>query len=103
MLQRSRKQKGSRLEKWVMDFFNRLPGWTARKQPGSGIFMDFPHDVYAEHEVYGRLIIECKSWKTGWRTGDKAMGKADLLFIKRDYGPPMVYMSAETLAQLFSQ
>lgn len=99
---RSKKAKGSRLEKWVMDQFNKLPGWRARKQPGSGIYQDFPHDVHAEHEKYGRFIIECKKWKHGWRVGDKAIGQADFLVIQRDYGPAMVYMSFDKLAELVS-
>ncbi len=100
--QRSRKAKGTRLEKWVMDQFNRLPGWKARKQPGSGIFQDFPHDVHAEHDTFGRFTIECKSWKAGWRTGDKAMGMADFLVIRRDYGEAMVYMSFSKFAEIVS-
>ena len=96
----SKRAKGTKLEKFVMDFFNKLDGWKARKQPGSGIYQDFPHDVFAEHEQLGKLIIECKAWKNGWLTGDRAMGKADALVIKRNHGQPMVYTSLEKFGEL---
>lgn len=98
MKARSAKAKGTRLEKWTMDQLRSI-GITARKQPGSGIFQDFPHDVYAELPD-GRFVVECKSWKHGWRTGDKAMGQADCLVMKRDYATPAVYMSWEFFARL---
>lgn len=83
-----------------MELFNSLPGWRARKQPGSGIYSDFPHDVFAEHDTAGAFVVECKHWKHGWRTGDSAIGKADMLVIKRDFGAPMLYMSMEKFASL---
>ena len=100
MKPRSAKAKGTRLEKAVMDMLNKLPGWRARKQPGSGIYDSFPHDVWAERIDGERVIVECKSWKNGWRTGDNAMGQADLLVIKRDHGEPMVYMSLARFGEL---
>lgn len=101
MKAKSAKAKGTRLEKWVCALFNSIPGWTARKQPGSGIYQDFKHDVWAKREKDGnKFITECKSWKHGWRTGDKAMGMADFLVIKRDFGPAMIYMKASTFAEL---
>ena len=98
MKAKSAKAKGSRLEKWVVDALRGL-GISARKQPGSGVFQSFPHDVFAEVPGVGRVIVECKSWKNGWRTGDKALGQADLLVIKRDYGEPCVYMTFKTFEQ----
>jgi hypothetical protein len=100
MKPRSAKAKGTRLEKAVMDLLNKLPGWRARKQPGSGIFQGFPHDVYAKRIDGEEVVIECKSWKHGWRTGDKAMGQADMLVIKPDHGDPMVYLSLARFAEL---
>lgn len=99
MKPRSAKAKGSKFERKIMDFFNSLPGWKARKQPGSGIYQAFPHDVFASlgEQDY---VIECKKWKNGWRTGDKAMGQADFLCIERDHGEPMIYMPARVFAQL---
>lgn len=93
---RSRKAKGSRLEKWVKTFFEDF-GFPSRKQPGSGIYSDFPHDNCIELPGVGRVIIECKNWKHGWRTGDKAMGSADMLCIKRDHGTPCFYIPATTM------
>lgn len=98
MKARSRKAKGSRLETKVMKAFEAM-GWKARKQPGSGIYQSFPHDVYAEHPEHGPITIECKKWKHGWRTGDKAMGQADALVIERDYGEPCIYMPLRIFAQ----
>jgi hypothetical protein len=99
MKPRSAKAKGTRLEKWVAEQLNKI-GWKARRQPGSGIYDSFPHDVYAVSPTGDRFIIEAKSWKHGWRTGDKALGQADILVIKRDYGKPCVYMSFDIFAQL---
>lgn len=88
---RSAKAKGTKLEKWVSAELQDV-GFRSRRQPGSGIYSDFAHDVAFELPGYGEVIVECKSWKHGWRTGDNAMGKAELLVIKRDYGTPCVYM-----------
>lgn len=94
----SKKAKGTKLEAWVAKRLEAI-GVTARRQPGSGAYADFPHDVQAW--IGGkRYILECKSWRDGWRTGDRAMGKADLLIIKRNYGEPRVYMHWETFAEL---
>ena len=102
MKQASRKSKGTRLEKWVQERLAKA-GLRARRQPGSGIYSDFPHDVFLElggNNENVKLVIECKSWKNGWRTGDSALGKADLLVIKRDYGEPCVYMPWPTFQLL---
>jgi hypothetical protein len=96
---RSAKAKGTKLEKFVADQLSKV-GWFARRQPGSGIYQDFPHDVEARGPCDQNYIIECKSWKDGWRTGDNAMGAADLLVIKRDRGDPRVYMSWDTFERL---
>ncbi len=95
----SKKAKGSRLEKWVKKFFEDF-GFPSRKQPGSGIYSDFPHDNCIELPGVGRVIIECKNWKHGWRTGDKAMGSADMLVIKRDFGEPCFYIPERTMAAI---
>jgi hypothetical protein len=92
MKARSAKAKGTKLEKFVQKEFEKI-GWRSRKQPGSGIYRDFPHDVMAESPNGRRYIIECKKWRHGWRTGDKAKGGADFLVIQRDYGEACVYMT----------
>ena len=99
MKPRSAKAKGRRLEKWVTHMLKAV-GIRCREQPGSGIYRDFPHDNWAYIPGFGPVVVECKSWKTGWRTGDKAMGEADLLVIKRDYGVPCVYMPWQTFEGL---
>jgi len=96
---RSAKAKGTRLEKFVAHAFNAF-GWKARRQPGSGIYDGFAHDVEAVSPSGSHFIVECKSWKHGWRTGDRAIGLADFLVIKRDFGPPMVYMSLATFGEV---
>jgi hypothetical protein len=98
---RSKKAKGTRLEKYVSLALSGM-GWKTRKQPGSGIFQDFPHDVYAETDSGLKLIVECKNWKHGWRTGDKAMGAADMLVIKRDFGEPNIYLPLKVFQQIIS-
>lgn len=91
MKARSAKAKGRKLEKWVHAQLKDI--CESRVQPGSGIYMDFPHDNRIKLPQIGELIIECKSWKSGWRTGDKAMGLADLLVIKPDREEPRIYMT----------
>ena len=94
----SRKQKGSRLERWITERLQAL-NIKARRQPGSGIYSAYPQDVYAA--IGPRpFLIEAKAWKEGWRTGDRALGKAELLVIKRDYGEPRVYMTWQTFERL---
>lgn len=95
----SAKAKGTRLEKWCAAQLNKI-GWKARRQPGSGIYQSFPHDVSAIAPNGDKYILECKSWKNGWRTGDKALGAADMLIIKRDHGEPCVYMPFRIFEQI---
>lgn len=92
------KKKGTKLERWVADQLTKV-GVAARRQPGSGVYQDFPHDVYGELRD-GPFIVEAKAWKHGWRTGDAAMGQADCLVIKRDFATPCVYMSWAFFARL---
>ena len=94
---RGAKQKGSRFEKKIVDTINKLTGWSARKQPGSGIYTDFKNDVYIVSPLGQKFIIECKKWKNGWRTGDKAKQSADMLIIEKDFGNPKVYMEYDMM------
>ena len=96
---RGRRRKGTRLEKWVAEQLNRV-GFVARQQPGSGVYSDFPHDAAFAIGEEGPFIVECKAWKHGWRTGDRALGKADLLVVKRDYQTPLVYMTWEAFVRI---
>jgi len=98
----SAKRKGTKFEKLVASLFGSIPGARVRRQPGSGIYQDFPHDVYLQLGEEG-YTIECKHWKFGWRTGDKAIGQADFLVIQRNYGEPMVYLKASLLHRILSQ
>ncbi len=88
----SAKQKGTKFEKLAAGLLDGIEGVSCRRQPGSGIYSDFPHDLRLR---VGELdfICECKAWKEGWRTGDKAMGQAEILLIKRNYAEPRVYMT----------
>jgi len=97
---RSAKAKGSKFEKKIVDTINKDSGWEARKQPGSGIFRDFPNDVYVVSPTGERYIIECKKWKHGWRTGDKAKQGADFLLVERDHGSPKCYLEYDMLLSL---
>lgn len=96
----SKRNKGYRLEARLVKLFERWPGWTARRQPGSGKFSGFPHDLRLHHPSVGELIVEAKKWKHGWRTGDNAMGQADMLVIERDYGEPCVYLKLTTFSEI---
>ena len=94
MKAKSAKQKGARLETEVVKALTQV-GILARRQPGSGIYQDFPHDV--EAMIRGRrYIIECKARKDSFRQLDRWMGAADLLFVRCDRASPRVYMAWET-------
>jgi hypothetical protein len=99
MKPRSAKAKGTRLEKEIARLLAEIGIPEARRQPGSGIYQGFDHDVRARLPD-GELLVECKSWRHGWRTGDRAIGKADLLVIKRDHGEPRFYLPKRTMERL---
>ena len=101
MKARSAKAKGTKLEKWCKDQLERL-GLRSRRQPGSGIYQSFPHDI-AFHLAGREWIGECKAWKHGWRTGDGALGQADILIIKRNFGEPCVYLPWARFAELVEE
>jgi len=94
----SAKAKGTRLEAQVVKDFQ-LAGLEARKQPGSGIYDAFPHDV--ELRLRGkRYIVECKSRKNSFQTLDNWLGKADLLVVKNDRAEPRVYLTWSAFIQM---
>ena len=97
----SAKKKGTRLENEVVKLLEAY-GISARRQPGSGIYSDFPHDVSMVHEEK-RYIIECKSRKSSFQTLDRWLGAADLLVVKVDRGTPRVYLPLHVLAQLLGE
>lgn len=88
------KRKGTRGEREVIKLHAAVPDMLVRRQPLSGAIIDFPHDVYCHHPSIGGFEAEVKFWKEGWRTGDKARGKAAVLFIRPNFGDWSVYMSA---------
>ena len=98
----SAKRKGSAFERKIVKLLGHW-GWKARRQPLSGALVSFPHDVACETPQGRPLICELKKWKHGWRTGDNAKGKADLLIIERDYGEPMAYLPLALLADLVAE
>lgn len=69
------KALGSGLERRVVDWAKRY-GFDARRQPGSGVYADFPSDVLIETPV-ARVLAECKVRSThpsvnemlGWLDG----------------------------------
>ena len=98
MLAKSKKNKGRALETWIVKQLEAL-GIKARKQPGSGIYDSFPHDCYFELPD-GGVVVEAKAYKHGWRTGDRMMGRADILVMKRNFGAPCVYMQWSAFERL---
>ena len=98
MKARSAKAKGTRLEADIVKQLT-ASGITARRQPGSGIYQDFPHDVEARIRDR-RYIIECKARKDSFRQLDKWMGAADLLIVRCDRSSPRVYMDWEVFLEL---
>lgn len=98
MKPRSAKSKGTKLEKWVARELQSV-GLRAHRQPGSGIYSDWPHDACFELNS-NTYVVECKARKEGHRTLDRWLGKADILVIKRDFYPPNVYMSWDVFKEL---
>lgn len=91
MKAKSAKAKGTRLEAQVVKDLQQA-GLQARRQPGSGIYDAFPHDV--EMKLRGeRYIVECKSRKNSFQTLDNWLGAADLLVVKNDRSEPRVYLT----------
>jgi len=98
MKARSAKAKGTRLEKWVTAELSKL-GLRCHRQPGSGIYQDWPHDVQVE--IHGdRWIVECKSRKEPPKTYEGWLGGADVLVIRADRSEPRVYMRWATFSRL---
>lgn len=98
MKARSAKAKGTRLEKWVEQELQSI-GLLARRQPGSGIYSGFPHDVsfrIGEDEY----IVECKARKEPPKTLERWRGQAHVLVIKHDYHEPSVYMTWKMFREL---
>lgn len=94
----SAKKKGTRLESEIVKDLL-ASGVEARRQPGSGIYQDFPHDV--EARIRGRrYIIECKARKDSFRQLDRWMGAADLLIVRCDRSSPRVYLDWEVFLEL---
>ena len=107
---KSAKAKGSKLEKWLVDEFAAI-GLKARKQPGSGAFEAFPHDVEAILPNGTRMLCECKQRKAdAWATGERWIGSADILVVRADppkefaakMREPRVYMKWSAFARLVS-
>ncbi len=99
MKQRSKKAKGAGLEKLICDELLAI-GVDAKRQPGSGIYKEYPKDVIAKIPEIGEMLVECKAHKNGWATGDKYMGHADFLIMKPNYKEPRVYMRWSTFKKI---
>lgn len=105
---RSAKAKGRKLERWLEDELKALGMKAARRQPGSGAFEAFPHDVSCELPDGKPCLFEAKQRKAvAWATGDRWIGSADVLVVRLDAKrpfdktpPPMVYMRWEVFARL---
>ena len=103
---KSAKAKGRKLEQWIVKQFESL-GLTARRQPGSGAFFAFPHDVEAVLKDGKRVLVEAKQRrKDAWATGERWIGSADILVVRIDPEPfkpenePRVYMKWSTFERL---
>lgn len=105
---KSAKAKGRKLEQWLEAQLKEI-GLEARRQPGSGAFQAFPHDVEARLDGGARLLFECKQRKKdAWATGERWLGQADALVVRIDAEPfksqpePRVYMKWTTFAALIN-
>jgi hypothetical protein len=93
---RSAKRKGAVFEKQVVAWLRGL-GLEARRQPGSGIFADWPHDGQV---IIGdrKCILEMKKRAAIPKTFEGWLGGADILVMASDRAQPedyRVYLRAE--------
>jgi len=87
----SAKSKGARLEKLVAEDLKAI-GIEAKRQPGSGVYRDYPSDVTAQ--IQGKdYLFECKARREGPRVLDRWLGENDFLVVRVDRGTPRVYMT----------
>lgn len=100
MKPRSAKAKGTKLERQIVQELRDV-GVDVRRQPGSGIYADFPHDVWFRLGER-RYVIECKARREGHRTLDRWKGAADVLVIRADRSPANVYMTMELFLDLIA-
>lgn len=103
---KSAKAKGRRLEQWIVKELETL-GLAAHRQPGSGAFDAFPHDVSARLRDGTQILVEAKQRKKdAWATGERWLGQADVLVVRIDPEPfkpenePRVYMKWSTFQRL---
>ncbi len=95
MLPRSAKKKGAVFEKQVVAWLQDL-GLEARRQPGSGIYQDFPSDGVV---TIGdrKCILEMKKRAAIPKTFEGWLGGADILVMASDRAQPedfRVYLRA---------
>ena len=102
MKPRSAKAKGTLLEKQVSAALSDA-GARSRRQPGSGVYSDFPADVYAEIPLLGPVLIECKSHKSPLATIRRWLGKATVLVHKANHEEPLVTMPLRVYTQMVAQ
>ena len=97
---KSAKAKGRKLEQWVVAFAERC-GLRARRQPGSGAFMAFPHDGVI-HLPDGECVIEAKQRKgIPWATGYRWLGAADMLVVRADRDEAAWLLPSRTMERVF--
>jgi len=99
MKAKSARAKGTRVEKEVAERLNKLSGVTCRRQPGSGIYSDFPHDCYLQVRDM-RFILECKARKSGLKSIQGWLGKADILVMRPDRSEPYAVMPLHILEKI---
>lgn len=99
---RSAKQKGLKFERKMEQLLEQMQFVQCRKQPGSGIYQHFPHDLDIRlGELH--LIAECKKHKNPSATYERWMGKAQLLFLEANHGDPRVYMDVHVLVSMLCE
>lgn len=101
MKPRSAKAKGRLLERDVANVL-RVAGAKARTQPGSGIYRDFPADVWCEIPGLGPVLIECKCHARPLATVRRWLGRATVLVHKANCEPALVTIPLTHYAELIA-
>jgi Holliday junction resolvase len=99
MKARSAKAKGTKLEVDTVKAFESA-NWKAHKQPGSGIYQGWPHDVEVTSPHDSKYVVECKNHKSPLKTLRKWMGDCEMLVHKANFEEPWITMTLATFMEI---
>ena len=96
------KRKGYAEEKRIADLLGKIPGWSARRQPGSGAIAGFPGDVLIESPTGHQFTAESKrrASGSGFKTLRRWLGANAFLWLREDRTEGMVVMPESVFLEI---